>query len=62
MIVLGNAPLMNTIPIGFLPKILLEQVSEVNTRATHPHPKATAASLVIAKAVYVFSNLFFIDL
>lgn len=46
----GNAPAMRAIPIGFLPSELIDYHAIINADATHPHPKARAASMLIAHA------------
>lgn len=46
----GNAPPMRSMPLAFLPKEELERLCAVNADATHPHPKARAASFVVAAA------------
>lgn len=48
----GNAPPMRALPLGFLPRIHREKLSVENADATHPHPKARAASLLIATACH----------
>eukprot|EP00310_Coccolithus_braarudii_P017149 CAMPEP_0183337342 /NCGR_PEP_ID=MMETSP0164_2-20130417/5015_1 /TAXON_ID=221442 /ORGANISM="Coccolithus pelagicus ssp braarudi, Strain PLY182g" /LENGTH=400 /DNA_ID=CAMNT_0025507013 /DNA_START=93 /DNA_END=1295 /DNA_ORIENTATION=+ len=47
----GNAPPMRALPLGFLTAALdRERLSMENADATHPHPKARAASLLISFA------------
>lgn len=48
----GNAPPMRAIPLGFLPENLIDQYAIINADATHPHPKARAASVIVARATY----------
>lgn len=47
----GNAPPMRALPLGFLPEADMERISLANADSTHPHPKARAASLLVARAV-----------
>eukprot|EP00435_Cladocopium_sp_Y103_P034285 s1863_g8.t2 len=46
----GNAPPMRALPLAFLELEELERLSAVNANATHPHPKASAASFLMAMA------------
>lgn len=46
----GNAPPMRAMPLGFLPAALINDYAIINADATHPHPKARAASIVVARA------------
>lgn len=46
----GNAPPMRAIPIGFSNPDKINQYATINAIATHPHPKAIAASILIARA------------
>jgi ADP-ribosylglycohydrolase len=46
----GNAPLMRAMPLGFLPSNLINEYSKINANATHPHRKAQAASIIVARA------------
>lgn len=46
----GNAPPMRAMPLGFLPSSLINDYAIINANATHPHPKAQAASIIIARA------------
>lgn len=46
----GNAPVMRAVPLGFLPGELIDSYAVINADATHPHPKARAASILIARA------------
>jgi ADP-ribosylglycohydrolase len=46
----GNAPPMRAIPLGFLPNEFMFKLAIINADATHPHPKAQAASLLVARA------------
>ncbi len=46
----GNAPPMRASPIGLLPEALIDQYATVNATCTHPHPKAIASSILIARA------------
>jgi ADP-ribosylglycohydrolase len=46
----GNAPAMRGIPIGFAPHDKINPYAFINANATHPHPKAQAASILIARA------------
>jgi len=49
----GNAPPMRAIPLGFLPdrgEFNMNEWATENANSTHPHPKAIAASIAIARA------------
>ena len=46
----GNAPPMRAVPLGFLPTEQINALAIANADATHPHPKARAASILIARA------------
>jgi ADP-ribosylglycohydrolase len=46
----GNAPVMRAIPIGFIEDKLIEPYAIINADVTHPHPKARAASIIVARA------------
>ncbi|CAK9006093.1 unnamed protein product [Durusdinium trenchii] len=46
----GNAPPMRALPLAFLPLEECERLCSLNADATHPHPKARAASYLIALA------------
>jgi ADP-ribosylglycohydrolase len=46
----GNAPVMRAVPLGFLPDELIDSYAVINADATHPHPKARAASMLVARA------------
>jgi ADP-ribosylglycohydrolase len=46
----GNAPPMRAIPIGFMPEALINKYAIVNATCTHPHPKAIASSILVARA------------
>lgn len=46
----GNAPPMRASPIGFLPEDMIDHYATVNATCTHPHPKAIASSILIARA------------
>ena len=48
----GNAPPMRALPLAFLAAAQRERLSVANADATHPHPKARAASLLIASACH----------
>lgn len=48
----GNAPTMRAIPFGLIPEKLIEPYALVNADATHPHPKASASSILIARATH----------
>ncbi len=48
----GNAPVMRAIPFGLIPEKLIRQYALINADATHPHPKARAASILIAQATH----------
>lgn len=50
----GNAPPMRALPLAFLPDDLMLQYAIANSETTHPHPKATTASLCIALAARRF--------
>jgi len=43
----GNAPPMRALPLAFLPDHLMLRYSVANAESTHPHPKATTATLCI---------------
>ncbi|MBU1202049.1 MAG: ADP-ribosylglycohydrolase family protein [Nanoarchaeota archaeon] len=45
----GNAPPMRAVPLGFAGE-KLEEYAIINADATHPHPKARAASIIVARA------------
>jgi len=46
----GNAPPMRAVPIGFVEDDLINRYAIINADATHPHPKARAASIIVARA------------
>jgi ADP-ribosylglycohydrolase len=46
----GNAPPMRAMPLGFLPSNLINEYAIINADATHPHQKARAASIIVARA------------
>lgn len=46
----GNAPPMRAVPLGFLPSAVINEYATMNADATHPHPKAQAASILVARA------------
>jgi ADP-ribosylglycohydrolase len=46
----GNAPPMRAIPIGLLNTEKIIEYATINANATHPHPKAIASSILVAKA------------
>lgn len=46
----GNAPPMRAVPLGFVPTDSINQYAIINADATHPHPKARAASILVARA------------
>lgn len=46
----GNAAPMRAVPLGFAPVHLLDAYATINANATHPHPKARAASILVARA------------
>lgn len=46
----GNAPPMRAVPLGFLPTEKINQYAIINADATHPHPKARVASVLVARA------------
>lgn len=46
----GNAPPMRAVPLGFLPENLIDAYAIINADATHPHPQARAASVLVARA------------
>lgn len=46
----GNAPPMRALPLGFVKKEECERLCKANADTTHPHPKARAASYLIAVA------------
>jgi ADP-ribosylglycohydrolase len=46
----GNAPPMRAVPLGFLPSERINAYAIINADATHPHPKARAASILVARA------------
>lgn len=46
----GNAPPMRAVPLGFLPSEHINPYAIINADATHPHPKARAASILVARA------------
>jgi ADP-ribosylglycohydrolase len=47
----GNAPPMRALPLGFVSSAMArERLSAANADATHPHPKARAASFLVATA------------
>lgn len=46
----GNAPVVRAVPLGFIPDALIERYAVINADATHPHPKARAATILIARA------------
>jgi ADP-ribosylglycohydrolase len=45
----GNAPTMRAIPFGFLPSEQINKYATINAMATHPHPKALASSILVAR-------------
>lgn len=46
----GNAPPMRAVPLGFAPARDMDKYAIINADATHPHPKARAASILVARA------------
>ncbi len=46
----GNAPPMRAVPLGFANPERINDYAIINADATHPHPKARAASILIARA------------
>ncbi|HAS43413.1 MAG TPA: ADP-ribosylglycohydrolase family protein [Microscillaceae bacterium] len=48
----GNAPVSRAVPLGLLPVNLISSYAHINADATHPHPKARVASLLIAEATH----------
>lgn len=46
----GNAPPMRAIPIGFVSEDLINAYAIINADVSHPHPKARAASIIVARA------------
>ena len=48
----GNAPAARAVPLGFVPENKINQYATINAQATHPHPKAIAASIAIAQATH----------
>jgi ADP-ribosylglycohydrolase len=48
----GNAPPMRAIPIGFYNESEIEHLATMNANCTHPHPKAIASSIAIARAAH----------
>ncbi len=48
----GNAPAMRAVPLGFVPEDKINRYATINANATHPHPKAVAASMAIAGATH----------
>lgn len=46
----GNAPPMRAVPLGFADPERMNDYAIINADATHPHPKARAASILIARA------------
>jgi len=46
----GNAPAMRAVPLGLLPSNLINNYAIINASATHPHPQAEAASILVARA------------
>ncbi len=46
----GNAPPMRAVPLGFASPEKINEYAVINADATHPHPKARAASILIARA------------
>jgi len=52
----GNAPCTRAVILGFLNESLINQFATINANATHPHPKAIASSIVVARATYYFLN------
>ncbi|KOY85208.1 ADP-ribosylglycohydrolase [bacterium 336/3] len=45
----GNAPTMRAIPFGLLPSEQINEYATINAMATHPHPKAVASSILVAR-------------
>ncbi|OJJ17266.1 ADP-ribosylglycohydrolase [marine bacterium AO1-C] len=48
----GNAPVSRAIPLGLLSAHLRTNYALINANATHPHPKAQVASVLIAEATH----------
>lgn len=48
----GNAPVSRVVPIGCLPLAQVTPYAIINADATHPHPKARAASVLVAHATH----------
>lgn len=48
----GNAPVSRVVPVGLLPIAQVSAHAIANADATHPHPKARAASTLVAHATH----------
>ena len=48
----GNAPTMRAIPFGLIPEKWINQYAIINADATHPHDKARASSILIARVTH----------
>jgi len=48
----GNAPPMRAVPLGLIAEDLINVYSIINADATHPHPKARVASIIVARAAH----------
>ena len=46
----GNAPPMRAVPLGFADPKKINEYAIINADTTHPHPKARAASILVARA------------
>jgi len=46
----GNAPPMRAVPLGLLKSEIINEYALINAETTHPHPKARAASILVARA------------
>ena len=46
----GNAPPMRALPLAFVDPACCQELCRANSDATHPHPKARAASYLMAQA------------
>lgn len=46
----GNGPPMRAVPLGFADSNKIDEYAIINADATHPHPKARAASILVARA------------
>lgn len=46
----GNAPPMRAVPLGLINSSVMNKYAIINADSTHPHPKARAASILVARA------------